>query len=216
MERAVLNAELREDSGKSVARKLRAQGKIPGTVYSKGTKPESIVIDLREFVKLMHKYGDNAVIDLKVNKSEKNVIIKEMQFDYVKEAILHIDLHQIKMTDKIKVNVPVVTKGDQECPGVKEGATLEHVMRELEVECFPTKIPHEIAVDVSALEINDAVHVKDITLGEGITAIADPESMVVLVKFEAKEEDKPEGEETEETKSAEPEVIKQKKPEEGA
>ena len=152
---------------------------------------------------------------LNITTLEKSVIIKELQYNSIKETVLHIDFHQIKMNEKIKISIPLVTKGDDECPGVKEGATLEHLMREIEIECLPTQIPHEIIVNVSALKINEAIYVKELSVPEGVSFLSDPEGMVVLVKFELQQEEKSE-EEAEEKVSTEPEVIKQKKPEEGA
>ncbi|MCP4649339.1 MAG: 50S ribosomal protein L25 [PVC group bacterium] len=219
MERAVLNAEIRSEAGKSAARKFRGQGLIPGVVYAKDKEPVPVSTNSREFVKLLHKYGENAIIDLKVKKEDKtldkNVIIKEIQYNTLKGDVLHIDFQQIKLTESIKVNVPLVTKGDADCPGVKEGGILEHILREVEVECLPTQIPHEITIDVAALNINDSIHVKDLVVPEGVKITTEAEKIAVLVKFEAEkieEEEKPE----EEGAAAEPEVINQKKPEEGS
>lgn len=218
MERIVLNAEIREDTGKSVAKRLRNQGLIPGVVYTKGDESIAVKTGYRDFVKLLHKQGENVVIDLKLKKNAKTVnkvvIIKEIQYNSLKEGIFHVDFQQIKLTENIRVQVPLKTKGDADAPGVKEGGTLEHILREVEIECLPTQIPKEIIINVATLNIGDVVYVKDLDIPEEITTITDPEQIAINLKFEAKEEE-PTEEKPEEETIAEPEVTKQKKPEEG-
>ncbi|MFH2138429.1 MAG: 50S ribosomal protein L25 [Candidatus Omnitrophota bacterium] len=218
MERAILNAEIKQGAGKSVTRKLRSKGLIPGVIYSKDKTSVHVTTDFREFVKLVHQHGENAIIELKINNDgttvERNVIIKEIQYDTLKQSVLHIDFQQIKLTEKIKINVPLVTKGAEDCPGVKEGGNLEHILRELEVECLPTNIPHEINIDVTSLNIGEAIHVKELELPDDVVAITDGDQIVVLVKRE-KEQIEEKSEEAA-PGAIEPEVIKQKKPEEAA
>jgi len=217
VERVVLNAEIRTDTGKSIAKQLRKQGIIPGVVYAKDDAPIPLKTDYRDFIKLLHKQGENVIIDLKLKKNakiiNKTVIIKEIQYNLVKEGIFHVDFQQIKLTEKIRVQVPLKSRGDAEAPGVKEGGTIEHILREVEIECLPTQIPKEIIVNVAGLNIGDAIHVKELDIPEGITTITDPEQIAIILKFEAKEEE-PTEEKPEAEAPAEPEVIKQKKPEE--
>ena len=217
MERVVLNAQIREKTGTSIAKKLRAQGLVPAVIYSRGHTPVHVTTDRREFIKLLHKEGENAIIDLTLKKDDKDqkktVIIKEIQYDTVKEGIFHVDFQQIKLTEKIRVDVPVISKGDADAPGVKEGGLLEHILREIEIECLPTDIPKEITIDVSGLNVGESVQVKDLQVKPGVTVITDPEQIVVMVKFEA--EEKIEEEKPEEEAAAEPEVIKKAKAEEG-
>jgi large subunit ribosomal protein L25 len=121
---------------------------------------------------------------------------------------VHVDFNEISLTKAIKVNVPVVTKG--ESVGVKqEGGSLEHILWELEVECLPTAIPKEIEVDITALKLKDSVHVKDIVAPSGVKILNDPSSIVLTIAEPMKEEvvaAPVEGEVTQE-----PEVIKEKK-----
>ena len=216
MECVALKAKLRERTGKSVARKLRQEGRIPCIVYAKGMDPINISIDSRECIKLLHKHGTKVVFDVSIESESKPqkhaLIIKDIQYNALKEGITHIDFQQIKLDEKIRVKLPLLTKGDEEAVGVKAGGILEHIVRELEVECLGSNMPKEIVVDVTGLGVGQAIHVKEIELPEGITALDDPEKVVVLVKFEVEKEVEAEAEQAE--VSAGPEVIKQKKTEE--
>ncbi len=215
MERVTLNVADRGVMGKSEAKKLRAQGQIPAVIYAKNAKPVHISADRREFVKILHKTGENVIIDLNVGDNKKHtVIIKEIQYDTIKEGIFHVDFQKIKLTDKIRIHVPLVTKGDADAPGVKEGGMLEHVLREVEIECLPTDIPKDIRVDVSGRKVGEAIHVGDIVLPEKVAMLTDPEKVAVQVKYEAEEKAAEEAPEEEGVEKSEPEVIKKKKEEE--
>ncbi|MCK4993489.1 MAG: 50S ribosomal protein L25 [Candidatus Omnitrophica bacterium] len=215
MEKIILNVKTRLETGTFAARKLRAQGIAPAVIYSKNETPVHVSVDQREFIKFLHKHGETAIISLKTEGEKKDaaVIIKEVQYDTIKSRIIHIDFQRIKLDEKIRVHVPIITKGDADAPGVKEGGNLEHILREVEVEGLPTNIPKEIVVDVSNMKIGDAIHIKELVFTGDIVILNDPEQVAVLVKFESEEK----AEETiaEEVSTAEPEVIKKGKAEEG-
>ncbi len=214
MEKVTLNVKNRQETGTSAAKKLRLQGIAPAVIYAKNEKPEQVSVDQREFIKFLHKYGETAIITLKIEGKAKDetVIIKEIQYDTVKSRVLHIDFQRIKLDEKIRVYVPLLTKGDADAPGVKEGGNLEHILREVEVESLPANMPKEIVVDVSNMKVGDVIHVKELPVTKDFVIISDPEQAAVLVKFEAEEKAE---EETEEEAAAEPEVIKKGKAEEG-
>jgi len=156
---------------------------------------------------------EGTLIDLKIkdDKKEKNrtCLIKEIQYEPVLGDIVHVDFHEVSLTEKIKVNIPVATKG--ESVGVKqEGGSLEQILWELDIECLPTDIPEKVEVDVTNLKMSEAIHVKDLKLPENIKVFNDPESIVVQVVEPMKEEVPVEAVEGE--APAEPEVIKEKKP----
>jgi large subunit ribosomal protein L25 len=217
MEELLLEAQLREEIGKNKSKALRHQGLIPAVVYSSGKESLAIKISRGELLKLIHQHQiENAIITLKVKDDKKSAgrpcMIKEMQHDPVKGDILHIDLNEISLTKVLKVNVPVVTKG--EAPGIKaDGGSLEHILWEIEIECLPVDIPKNIEIDISNLKIGDAIHIKDITFSPKLKVLNDAEAIVLSVAEPMKEEVAPvEGE-----APAELEVIKEKKaePEEG-
>ena len=172
MEKVVLKAEARELTGKRVAKDLRKKGLIPGVVYKGGKDSLKLQLVAKEIEEILHtKAGENVVITLKITAKEKlkdkTVIVKEVQRDPIKDRMLHIDFNEISLTETIKVNVPLTAHGEP--IGVKkDGGTLEHIMWELQVECLTTAIPEKIEVDVSNLNMGQAVYVKDIPAPEGV------------------------------------------------
>ncbi|MCK5533857.1 50S ribosomal protein L25 [bacterium] len=212
-----LNAEKRPEMTKGEINKLRSQGKLPAVLYGSGQKTVSLIVDEKEFRKIMHTdLGENIVINLKVEGEKKNnhsVIVKEWQIDSIKRDLLHVDFCQISLKKEIIVNVMIETKG--EAPGVKEkGGVLEHILRELEVKCLPAKIPHSIIVDISNLQIGENILVKDIVVPEGLKILNDLGQIAVNIVAPTILEEKPA--EVLSSEAAEPEVIsKGKKEEEG-
>ncbi len=216
MEEIYLEAQMRKVTGKKFARQLRREEFIPAIVYKKGEKTLILKLKNRDLLKVLHtSAGENAVINLKISDNDKKlpkktVIIREVQHHPVRGDILHVDFNQISLTEKLQVSVPVKVKG--EAPGVKEEGVLEHILWEVEVECLPTKIPENIEVDISNLNIGDSIYAKDLQPPEGVKVLTDPESIVISVAAPRTEE-VPE-EVAPEEEMAEPEVLKQKKPEE--
>lgn len=213
MEDIFLDVESRQEVGRGKIKSLRDGGFIPAVVYGEGKKALAIKISHRELLQLIHQHRvENVVINLKVKGSEKSkpraCLIKEIQYDPVHDGIKHVDFYEVSLTKAIKVNVPVVAKG--EAPGVKnDGGSLEHILWEVEVECLPTEIPKNIEVDVSALKIGDNIHIKDMTFPPQVKVITSPDAIVLSVAAPIKEEVAAvpvEGEEKQE-----PEVIKEKK-----
>jgi large subunit ribosomal protein L25 len=217
MEKIFLDAQLREEIGRGRVKHLRDQGFVPAVIYGdkKGTHP--IKLSHRELVQLLHQHGlENLVINLRIKNDKKershSCLIKEIQYDPVQEDIIHVDFNEISLTEKIKVNVPVTTKGEP--IGVKqEGGSLEHILWEIELECLPMNIPQELEVDVSKLKMNESVHVKDMSIPAEVKVLTDPEAVVLSVVAPIKEEEVVPAEGAEAEELQEPEVIKEKKPE---
>lgn len=214
MARIALSAEKREQTNKSIMRGVRLAGGVPGVVYHKGDKSVSIQVNGKSLFQVLHTdAGRNVLIDLKIKneKPEKprTVVVKELQHDPVRGDILHVDFHQISLTERITVNVPIVEQG--EAPGVKnEGGILESPLRELHIECLPTDIPEHVEVDISELKLNQSIHVRDLKLPAALKVLNDPDMVIVQVKLVVVEEAAPLVEE-----AKEPEVITEKKKEEG-
>ncbi|MDP8262106.1 MAG: 50S ribosomal protein L25/general stress protein Ctc [Candidatus Ancaeobacter aquaticus] len=209
-----LKVQLRVDKTKGELNDMRYEGLVPAIVYGQGKDPVMIQLNEREFAKVMRQSGsENLIIRLAIEgaeaEKEKDVILQEVQRHPIAETILHVDFHEISLKDKIKVNVPIHETGD--AVGVeKSGGVLEHGLREIEVECLPTEIPEKIDIDISALEIGQALYVKDLPVTENVVVLTDPELPVFSVSApKAEEEEKP----AEEGETAEPEVIREKKPE---
>lgn len=220
MDEIVLDAQIREEAGRGKVKHLRDKGFIPAVVYSEGKESLPVKVSTHDLIRLVHQYRlESMLINLKVKDDKKDkarsCLIKEIQYEPVTGDIVHVDFNEISLTKAIKVNVPVVAKG--EAVGVKqEGGSLEHNLWEVEVECLPTNIPKNIEVDISLLKIGDAIHVKDLALSANIKVLADPGAIVLSVAAPMKEEAAAAPVEGEEKK--EPEVIKEKKetPEEAA
>ena len=184
---AILDAIKRNTRGKNEARRLRAAGKIPATLYGAqkaGDKPapESVSIDPKPFMRILHsKSGLNTLITLKLQgTADARVLVKNVQLDPITHHPLHADLYRVNMDRKITVTVPILLKGDSR--GVKQdGGVLDFVHREIEVETLPANIPDSIEVDVTDLGIGDSVHVRDLAANAGWTPLCDPDMMIVHV-----------------------------------
>jgi len=213
MEEIFLEVEPREEIGRGKVHDLRDRGFIPAVVYAQGKESLPIRVSQKALLGLVHQHRiENTVINLKIKDDKKgkarSCLIKEIQYHPVHGDILHVDFNEISLTKAIKVNVPVLAKGEP--IGVKqEGGSLEHILWEIEVECLPTDIPKDIEVDVSPLKIGDSIHIKDITFPSGVKVLNDPGAIVISVAAPMKEEVPVEVVEGAETQ--EPEVIKEKK-----
>ncbi|MCK9571940.1 MAG: 50S ribosomal protein L25 [Candidatus Omnitrophica bacterium] len=220
MEEIFLEAELRKAIGRAGVKDLREKGFVPAVVYSRGKEGISVQVSRGALIKLVHQHRlESTIINIKIKDDKKAsgrpCLIKEIQYAPVHEDIIHVDFNEVSLTEAIKVNVPVEVKGI--AIGVKqEGGSLEQVLWEIEVECLPTNIPKSIEVDVSALKLGDAIHVKDIVFASSVKPLSDAGSIVLHVTAPMKEEAPVEAVEGEE--KMEPEVIKEKKevPAEGA
>jgi large subunit ribosomal protein L25 len=168
--------------GKSAARQLRREEKIPVTLYGGDEPtPASLTVQKRDLVGIFRSAsGRNTIFHLKVNGGVTPVIIKDWQRDPLKGALLHVDLMRIDMTKMTRVRVPVEVQG--EAFGVKtQGGLLDFAAHELEVECLPVNIPDRIHIDVSELRVGDHISVKNLTLEEGVKVLADPDRVIVSV-----------------------------------
>ncbi|TMQ62359.1 MAG: 50S ribosomal protein L25 [Candidatus Eisenbacteria bacterium] len=210
-----LEAARRADVGKGVARKLRAGGRVPAVYYGRGEDSIPLTISLKELESVIHSAeGSNVIVDLKVSgdkPKDRKALIREIQRDPVAGLILHLDLQHISLTERITVQVPIVLLGTP--IGVKDaGGILEHLLREVEVECLPTEIPSKLEVDVSGLAIGDSLHVSDIKTERAEIKTEMDRAIAAVVPPTILEEVKP----AEEVVEAEPELIAKEKKDEAA
>lgn len=210
MEIVPLKAASRQKVGTRPVKKVRSKGLIPAIVYGGGISPTPIEVRADDFGRAVHtKAGENVVIRLEIDgasRLEKTVIVKEIQYHPVTDAVEHVDFNVISLTEKIKVNVPLHVTG--ESSGVKQGGVLDVVHHEIEIECLPTQIPERFEVDIAKLEIGDAIHVREISFPSGVACLL-PEDEVVVAVHAPKAEAVPVPEEV----KAEPEVIGKEKKE---
>jgi large subunit ribosomal protein L25 len=210
MEQQSLTVENRQGTGKSVTRKLRAAGKLPGVIYGMG-KSLPITVEPKLIYKLLlSEGGRNQVLNLTGSGLEgKHALIKDYQVDPLSRKLLHVDLLEIDITKKISVTVKLNFTG--KAAGVADGGVLNIIEREIDVSCFPNRIPQHIDVDVSALTIGDSIHLSQVTLPEGVEAESRLEATLCACVPPTKEEEAAPSL----TPSAEPEVITAKAPAEG-
>jgi large subunit ribosomal protein L25 len=214
-----LKGSRRDGTGKGAARKARAAGQIPAVLYGHGETPQPVAVEFREFeVALRNHKGSNAIVNLNVAGTEVTALVRDVQYDPLSRAIIHLDFQHISLTEQIEVDVPVHFVGTP--IGVKDGGgILEHLLRTLKVKCLPTAIPAGIDVDVTSLNIGQNLHVSDLQPATGYEVITEGDVAVAAVVAPAAEEvvaAPAEGEAAATT--AEPEVVgaKGKKDEEGA
>ncbi|HEY2124745.1 MAG TPA: 50S ribosomal protein L25, partial [Chthoniobacterales bacterium] len=165
-----LKAEHRTAVGRSAARKLKAQGAIPAVVYGGKVKPQPLQVSARDLNAILsHASGENILVELEITGGNRLALVQEIQHSPLGGNVLHIDFHAISMDEKIHADVPLEPTGIAN--GVKNfGGLLEQSLRSLAIECLPRDLPDKITVDISALNIGDAIHVRDIQLPEGVTA----------------------------------------------
>lgn len=182
MEKLKLKAEKREILGKKT-RFLRRQGVTPAHLFGHGLDSLALQCDTPTLQKTIARAGMTRLINLDVegDKDLHSVFIREIQKEPRSGALLHVDFYQVKMTEKIKFDVPIVLTG--EAPAMKEkGRTVAHSLTTLSVECLPDDLPPRIEVDISVLEeVEQSILVKDIALGPEVTVLDEPDQMVVKV-----------------------------------
>ncbi len=220
MEQINLDVQLRKNTGSSGAQKVRRENLIPAIIYGGGDKPTAIQADRKVYDRVQRQHsGESLIYHLNVLDAGKKVadfpaIVKAVQFHPVSDEVIHLDFNRISLDKEIEINVKIITKG--EAIGVKrDGGTLDHTMWELDVICLPSNIPHHIEVDITNLGIHDGVHVKDLILPAGVSTKHDPESIVVTVAGSMREETATPAEGEVAATATEPEVLKEKKKEEG-
>ncbi|MDQ1284159.1 MAG: large subunit ribosomal protein [Patescibacteria group bacterium] len=190
MDKVKLESKIRDVFGRKV-KKGRKEGMVPGVVYGKETKPESIWVNSLDFSRLVKKSGESTVIELEVegSKEKHNVLIYDIQNDPVSGNYLHVDFFKIRMDEEIETGVELVYVG--ESPAVKEsGGMLVKNMDEIEVKCLPADLPSEIKVDISGLKtFDDYIYVKDLNVSGKVKIDLDPETVVALVMPPRSEEE---------------------------
>jgi len=192
--RPELKIEDRTERGSRATRRLRKQGLVPGVVYG-GTNREctAFSVDARELRRVL--MAGSAVFDVAVDGKARPVIVKDQHHHPVREHVMHIDLLEVRLDEKIQTTVALEITGVEEAPGVKEGGVLEHVTRELNIEALPTSIPENITVDVSHLEVAGTMHLTEVTAPEGVEFLDDPEETIVATITAPTEIEEPEIEE---------------------
>ncbi len=182
MDRIELKVASREILGKRV-KHLRRQGITPVHVFGHGIESLALQCDTKELERVLSRAGQTRLIDLKLAKEKKprTVVVRAFDRDWRRGELVHVDFYQVKMEEKIRLEIPVVLIG--EAPALKAKTNmLDHALGTLTVECLPAKIPSSIEVDISYLaELDQAIRVKDITLDKDITVLNNPDLVVAKI-----------------------------------
>ncbi len=181
-----LKGKIREQKGKSPTRKCRGEGFLPGVLY--GQKDNiSLTVDPKQLKKIVHDKGHNTIINLELEGDSakgRKVLIKDQQTHPLKPGWLHVDFLEIDMTHKILIPVPVVLVG--QAPGEKMGGVVNHILREMNIQCLPADIPEKIVVQMEEVQLDQVVHISDLNLSDKFEVMHDPKEAVVSI-HEAKE-----------------------------
>ena len=199
-----LSSEIRTETGKGQARRLRSVGKIPAVFYGEAADPIMLSVDSSELEKMLKgKTAENIIFDLIIgsgkDKQSKKVMIKEMQKDPVERYYLHVDFYQIAMEKEIEANIPIVLINTPK--GVTNGGILQHIRRELSILCLPKDLVEKIEIDVSDLDIGNTIHIGDVVFPHGLKPLEEDNitvATVVAPEIVTEEEEEEKEEEIEE------------------
>ncbi len=208
----VLKASVREQSGTRNSVVLRKQGKLPAVVYGHKKESVSIVLDSREFLDSLH-HG-NRIFEVDLAGAKDTLLVKDIQYDYLGDTVIHADLMRVNLSERVKVEVMIKLIGT--AAGTHMGGIVEEIMNRIEVECAVSEIPEFLPVEIKGLELDKTLRAGEIELPAGFVLVTDPNAGVVGChesKAVLAEEDDAEVEEAAEG-AAEPEVITEKKEEE--
>jgi large subunit ribosomal protein L25 len=211
METRTLTGKRRKASGSRAAARLRRTGKLPGIVYGHKIEPEAVTLDRHDTATLLD-HGAH-LVNLDIEGKVQACLFKDAQYDHLGSTLIHVDLTRVDLSERVKVHVEVELRGTPK--GISDGGVLRSGLKELEVECLVSAIPEKIRVDIGDLELDQVLHVKDLKLEAGLTALSDPEAVIAMVRQPiVKAEETEEAAAEAEAPSTEPEVIVKGKGEE--
>lgn len=203
-----ITAQPRQALGRNAVKNIKKAGYIPGVIYGAKQEPQPVQFQSKDVAYLLsHAASESILVEVNIEGQIRSALLQEVQHHPVTDKVLHLDLHAVSMDEVITAEIPIESTGEP--VGVKTaGGVLEQSLRTLEIECLPGNLPDVITVDVSGIELNAALHVRDLKLPQGVTATNDPELTVFAVATPTVVEASTALEAT----PAEPEVITAKKP----
>lgn len=185
-----LQVTKRDSSGKGVARRARAAGKVPGVVYGRGMDPVAVEVDRRQFIQaLQTDAGMNVLLGLELDGETITTLPRQIQRDPVRGTLLHADFVKIDMSVEVEAEVPVHLIGGEDAPGVREGGVLEHPLFMVTVKALPADVPESIDADVSSLNIGDQLRISELPSTGKFEFVQDPETVVAAVAQPVSEEE---------------------------
>lgn len=188
MSNFALKAEVRQDTGKEKAKKLRNQGQFPAIVYGADSGPVSLTLNIRDTESVLGKIrGEKVLVDLAYGDKTDKVFVRNIQRDPVLEKLIHVDFYRVDLNREMETAVPIISVGTPE--GVKLGGLLEHGIRQLSIRCLPTKVPPHLEINVDALKIGQSIHVRELAPMDGVRILSNPDAVVFAVLAKQKEEE---------------------------
>jgi len=185
-----LAASRRHETGKGVARRLRAAGQVPAVLYGKDQEPISLTLDAREALSLFHSISvENTIVNVQIDDDKEvlETLVREIQMHPYRPDIVHVDFYCIERGVALEVEIPANYNGTP--TGVRDGGVLEVILHEFRVKCIPSKIPESIEIDISHLDIGDSIHVSEVPMDEGVELLTDPGQTACLVSAPRAEEE---------------------------
>jgi large subunit ribosomal protein L25 len=178
-----LPAETRERAGKGASRALRREGRVPAVVYGGKEEPLAIHVEAKELIRQLGTgHFFNSVVEVEVGGNKFRTLPKDVAFHPVSDRPLHVDFLRLSADSKVHVDVPVLFVNEAASPGLKRGGVLNVVRHELELICESDKIPDDIAIDVTGLDIGDSIHISHVTLPAGsVSAITDRDFTIATI-----------------------------------
>jgi large subunit ribosomal protein L25 len=182
MKRTGIKVTKREETGKRHGRALRRQGLIPAVVYGAEGPSVPVALEEKNFRALLRAGAAQAIVDLKIEGADEETlaIIKEIQYDALGDDIQHVDFLRVTAGKPIQVTVPITATGRSE--GEKEGGIVEHLTREVRIECLPQDIPENVTFDISSMGLGDSIHLRDVAPPSGVTFLDSLDTALVVVK----------------------------------
>lgn len=184
MQQYTLKVNTREGTGRGVARRLRADGKIPASLYGQGNA-RSIAVSAVDFRDLNREIGGGAALVELTDETGDSALclVQDVQYHAVKSTIDHIDFQEVERGHAFTTSIPVYLVGENDCVGVKnDGGVLDHKSHEVEIRCRPSKLPDHVNADVTDLKVGDAIHISDLPALEDVEYLGEPEQVIVSVQ----------------------------------
>jgi len=175
-----LSCSVRNEVGSNACNRIRTRGNIPGIIYGHNFENHSLEFDNAEFNKVVRRHGENAVVNVMIDDMTYPAMIKEIQRDPLTGEIIHIDLQQLVLTEKIHTSIPVLFSGKGR---IGSDAILQQQLQKVDVECFPNNVPKNITIDVSNFKLGDVVRVSDCEFGEEVSVLNDMNEIIASLTF---------------------------------
>ena len=181
MEHFAIKASPREIGTKGSLRQNRIAGKIPAVVYGSGKEARAIFVDEKDVTRVLASITESTILDLQLDDGTIKAFVKDRQRDSMNFNLIHLDFLEVVKGKTLHARVHIQLEGSP--AGVRDGGVLENPAHEIEVECDPSVLPEKIVVDVSGLQVNGVIHVRDLSIPEGVKVLSSSELVIAMVKY---------------------------------